>query len=79
MTKLATAAEVAATAKRSHKSTSMAHGRAKKLGQELAAEATTGTVLDRAVGAFADKGFGVHTQTYPRAITAVQSQVRGSR
>ena len=32
VTKLATAAEVAATAKRSHRSTSMAHGRAKMLG-----------------------------------------------
>ena len=33
VTKLATAAEVAATAKRSHKSTSMAHGRAMFLGK----------------------------------------------
>ena len=79
VTKLAAAAEAAATAKRSHKSTSMAHGRAKMFGQELAAGATTGAVPDRALGAFANKGFGVHAQTEPRATTAAQSQGRGSR
>ena len=78
VTKLATAAEVVATAKRSHRSASMAHGRAKRLGQEWAAGVISGQHEAYSWGR-RQQGCRGPRADQSACTTAAQSEWRGSR